>query len=735
MNSRFAGESPHDSPWTVYRSRALDAMAARRWSEAGQALSEALVLAPRRELAELYALRAFLHVQADELGQAIDDASACLGEDPDNSEALWWRGIALAQQEKWDEAIADLSRAERLSEGHQRALREWLEQAVARAVESWKHREAGETPSGQDFARRASWLLTIGELDRAERDLAEAGRLSPELPLVFRGRTELARQRRRWNDARIACDRWLELEPSSREALLAKAQLLIDAGERPAALGTVAELEERSGGSVAELLELVRLWRRAGDRLRALYWCERANEQLGGRFPVLLLRGQILMELRCWRSAAEQWRAMIGLRPESLYERIQLGRCLVKLRRFDDATRCFEEASALGPTFADVHAGLAHARWAARDPSGARAAADRALRLDTTHLAGRVITAHLEMAAGRIDYGLKLLGEAWKRAEAERRVESEWLGECAYAEGVGWLERGETQRAIERFDAALGQRGDHPGTWVWRAKAWARLGRLDACRSDLMTAARLNPSCHTQYTRLGQELARDFLTVERVRMSDDASDEQRQFQKIVALEMSGDEKQAWRLYRRVAKRLPTVSEQDVRLLGEAETDSGTGGSNAAVPRWEWELLKLRLSRRQGPHEVETVLQAMLRDSLELDQVLSLVDTVEPEIWGEERVQWLEEQALRFPNSGRLARRLGVVFHRSNRPGRAARVVVQGLVVGRRRRRDDGPVWRESVVSRRDGGGSPSSNDGARATCESADLVGMAWRGVAQVGAI
>lgn len=677
MNRLLDMDVPIDPPWTVFRSRALDSISARRWSEASQALSEALVLAPRRELSELYALRSFLHLQLDEVAAAVDDASACLADDPHHGEALWWRGIGLTQLGEWDGAVRDLTHATHLAPSHQRAIREWLEQAVKFAVEAWKaglkdrdakergakdhsakdHSAKDHSATADDFARRARWYLAVQDLGRAARDLTEAERLNPELALVFRGKAELARESRNWTEALAACERWAELEPSSNDALVLKVELLSEAGQAPAALQVLTELEERMGRSVADHLELIRLCRRVGNRLRSLYWCDRAQGEFGDWFPVLLNRGRVLMELRCWKSAAEQWRQIIRLRPDSLHERVELGRCLVKLRRFDDATRCFEESTALGPTFADVHAGLAHARWAARDSQGARAAAERSLRLDTTHLAGRVILSHLELAAGRIESGLAMLGEAWKRAAEEKKADPEWLGECAYAEGVGWLERGETERAIERFDAAIAQRPEHPGTWVWRAKAWARLARFDRCRRDLVTATRLNPSCDSQYRRLGQELARDFLTMERVRVSSEPLSAKRAFQQIIAFEMSGEDAEARRLFERTVPKL---------------NDEFT---------WDWALLRLRLSLRQGDKAVERALKEAMAEGLSLDQILAIVDTVEPGMWRGAGLAWLEEQAGRFPNDGRLTRQLGVVYHLRGRAVRAANWLSRALALG------------------------------------------------------
>lgn len=646
-----------DPPWTVFRSRALDSMSARRWSEASQALSEALVLAPRRELAELYALRAFLHLQLDEVAPAVDDATACLWDDPHHAEALWWRGVALTQLGRYDSAIEDLALAARLAPAQHRAIREWLDSSVKFAVEEWKSglKERGAT--AEDFARRARWFLSVGDSARATRDLAEAERLNSEHPLVYRGLAELARMESRWSDSLAACQRWSELEPSSVNAVAFRVEVLVGAGLKPEALQGLTELEERLGRSVAEHLELIRLCRLSGNRLRALHWCDRAQGEFGDWYPVMLHRGRVLMELRCWRSAAEQWRRIVRLRPESLQERVELGRCWVKLRRFEEASRCFEEASALGPTFADVHAGMAHARWAARDPQGARAAAERSLRLDTTHLAGRVILAHLELASGRIESGLAMLSDAWKRTANEARSDSEWLGECAYAEGVGWLERGETERAIERFDSAIEQRPDHPGTWVWRGKAWARMGRLDRCRRDLVTATRLNPSCDNQYRRLSQELARDYLTMERIRISSEPLSRERAFQQIVAMEMAGEESEALQLF-----------ERSISRLGSAKD-------------WEWSLLRLRLARKQGEKAIERAMRDVLLEGLSLEQVHYVIDAVEARMWRGATLTWLEEQGARFPNDGRMTRQLGVVYHIRGRSSRAAHWLGRALAFG------------------------------------------------------
>ncbi|HAN96243.1 MAG TPA: hypothetical protein DCQ98_01835 [Planctomycetaceae bacterium] len=655
-------------PWTVLRARALDAIAGRRWAEALHGLGEALVSAPRRELAELYALRAHVRLMSEDPAKGIDDADACLADDPFHAEGRWWRGAARAQLGRWDAAIADLSTVADLPGPQQRAVREWLERTVAQACEAWRSRIRETPPTALDFAARAGWYLAIDDRVRAERDASEARRLGPDLPSTHEIDARTARRRGALGDALIAARRWSEAAPDSLEPFRLIAELETEAGRRSAALAAAERVEQGSGSSLAERSELVRLWRSVGDRLRALTWCDRSQEEHGQLYPILEYRGRLLMDLRCWRSAAEQYRQLLRLRPDSLVDRVQLGRCLVKLRRFDEAARCFEEGSLLGPTSADLHSGLALARWSARDPVAARTAIDRALRLDTTHLPGRVLMAHLEMSAGRVDGAIRMLRQAWERGIQERSADDEWLGECAYTEGVALTERGEPERAIERFDAALARRPDHPGTLIWRARSWARLGRFDRCRDDLAAATRLNPSCREQYRRLGAELAQDRLMAERVRPVGEAEEPATRFQRIVAHELSGD--------------LSGARRMSAEVDADVHDSTGSSTSSPSEPAtWDWALLQLRLARGLTDGSPRRWLREVLRDELTETQVTAVIDSLDPSVWRGPSLAWLEVQARRFPDAGRLAHHVGMAYHREGRAKRAARWFAQALALG------------------------------------------------------
>lgn len=85
----------------------LDAMRAKRMSEALQMCDEALRLEPKFALAAR--LRAILHLDADRLDAAIADFDLALKVEPEQSDVRRDRGMALLRTGRFDVAIADFN--------------------------------------------------------------------------------------------------------------------------------------------------------------------------------------------------------------------------------------------------------------------------------------------------------------------------------------------------------------------------------------------------------------------------------------------------------------------------------------------------------------------------------------------------------------------------------------------------------------------------------------------------
>jgi len=276
-------------------------------------------------------------------------------------------------------------------------LREELRAAVRRSEgDVWERARVLAASGDAD----AAWALLAPVL----RDMQRRGALRPE-PLVAAG--EVQRARRRLREAEALFARAAEADPGLADAWLGLAGVRTDRGEREAAREALRRAVALEPSDPRPLAKLARL--EAEPAARAdLY--RRAGERAARRLDVHRARSLLARAAELDASAAPAASRALGA----------LGALEEGLGRPAAAQAAFERAAGLAPD-ADTLRGVARARRARGDASGAESAWRRAVELEPERADARVELADLYLEQERADEALPLL-EAARAAEPDHRA-------------------------------------------------------------------------------------------------------------------------------------------------------------------------------------------------------------------------------------------------------------------------------------------------------------------------
>ena len=217
---------------------------------------------PRRNLADVYLRRAReelaeMHAYAEEnqaagiaqhrenavgwFGHAAEQLQEAVQLDPDDSQAWVLYGEALEYVEKPEEAIEALENAlrhdmtsfdstVRLAELlYARAMTSWRRDDLVRSAEYFARAERLDTLQGTGLVEYVNLMISLGNLEEAERILLDAGAAGGQSPLKEQWKS-LHMALARLDDLEKRASERLRKDPSDKEALLMNCQALMGRG-------------------------------------------------------------------------------------------------------------------------------------------------------------------------------------------------------------------------------------------------------------------------------------------------------------------------------------------------------------------------------------------------------------------------------------------------------------------------------------------------------------------------
>jgi eukaryotic-like serine/threonine-protein kinase len=264
-------------------------------------------------------------------------------------------------------------------------------------------------------------------------------------------------------------------------------------------------------------------YRRSGDRLRvgaqlvsaadgAVLWAERYDRKVADVFDVQEELARAIVRALRGRLGADGGPASLAPRPTedlTAYELYLRGRYIMHARNsrdaIQDAIRYFEQAVARDPSFAHAHANLADAYALLgalshgrpdEEFSRARAAARRALALDSTIAEAHVALAHILFA---FDFDWAGSERAFRRAIA--LDPSDVRARVVFA--VPLQDQGRVDEALAQLDTARAIDPLAPLVGVLRGRVYVNAGRPAEAIRPLTDALALSPDLDLAYQQLG----------------------------------------------------------------------------------------------------------------------------------------------------------------------------------------------------------------------------------------
>jgi tetratricopeptide (TPR) repeat protein len=391
---------------------------------------------------------------------AIHEATAryfeILSRDPRNVDALFFLGLASAQQGHFQEAVTSLRKAVKIGPKHAAA-----------------HNLLGES------------LKELGEADEALRCFDRAIALQPQLPNAHLGRANLLLRLSRPAEALESFDRAISVHPGSVEAWNGRGNLHAALGHNEDAIACFdraillapdsAELHANRGSALAAL-------GRHEDALESFDRALAANPRFA---EVLVNQGNSFSKLDRNEEALRSYDRAIAIRPDLAGAHLSRGFALHQAQRFDHALASFDRALALDRSLSEAHVARALTLRSLKRLDEALASCDAAIALKPD--IGRSWQQRSRILCD--------LGHQTEALTAADRAIALQPNEFVHHEQRAFVltATGRLQDALETYDRMIKIAPEKADTYADRAGIYNALGRFDEAFFDAANALRLAP--------------------------------------------------------------------------------------------------------------------------------------------------------------------------------------------------------------------------------------------------
>ncbi len=318
-----------------------------RLAEAAGFFRKALEVRPNYQQARVNLERVLAREQTASTGSVSSAPSPPAPDDP--ARVCNVRGISLAQQGHWDEAVASFQEALRLRPGYTDALN-----------------------------NLGNVYYFQGKLDEAVACYEQVLRVTPHDAGLCSNLSEVLRKQGKVDEALAFGQRAVAARP--------------DFAQGHSNLGLALMAAERFDEAIAHCREAV--------RLRADF--PEAHHGLG----------YALLQQRHFAEAAAALEQAVRFKPDLAEAHSNLGAALTHLGRLDEGIAHCREALRLNPELADAHAHLAHALWQLGRFADAEASGETAVRLKPENAGSYNVLGVVYLKEGKIDQAVEAFGRA-----------------------------------------------------------------------------------------------------------------------------------------------------------------------------------------------------------------------------------------------------------------------------------------------------------------------------------
>jgi tetratricopeptide (TPR) repeat protein len=412
------------------------------------------------------------------------------------------RGVAMLNSDRFDEAIADFSKARELDPKN-----------------IWS------------IANRALSYVWKSDYAAAITDMDAAAAIDPKNPVLWRARGVMAERKNNWVEAVAAYGKSLEGEPRNSFTLAHRAMAQRAAGNEDAALEDAAASLALNPREVDMYLLRANIFRGKGDSASGLKEAAALETAGADMSYAQVAAGNIYDSFGKWDAALKAYDRAIAIKPEAY---VYLNRGLHRPKDDMVGRRAdFAEALRLDPTdvgnwaaSADLQLKSGDAEGAIRTlgqaiakfPDNAELLTERGLAYDQI---GDRTAADKDFASARTNASqpVELNNICWKKAtfgSAPKATLESALADCDAAlkqsedfapyldsRGLVLLRLGRLDDAIRDYDKVLVKQSQYLTSFYGRALAWAAKGDLAKAEADRAAALKLSDRVQTVFEGYG----------------------------------------------------------------------------------------------------------------------------------------------------------------------------------------------------------------------------------------
>lgn len=532
--------------WKVHFEKALDAIdwpaeatpaqQHEHLESALQAINKAILDAPESELAGCRSTRGYIYLSLNDFDRAEDDCSAAFEQDPQDIEALVWRGCARAGRRRWLAAIIDLTEA--IERGDERAAEftHTRERIVGDALEEMRERVRHGSADAELFFERGRIYECLGQTDRALRDFRQTLEASPDHLAARLGVAQALLNMQRLPEALSEVNQVLA-EPLQyrRDALKLRACVHQAGGELGRAISDLNDVKALDPDSIPLRIECGEIELQIGDYAGAINDLTVAVKADRRVVKPRRLRAMAYLAAKNYELAIRDFDYLIhkhGEQPDLLVMR---GEAHWSREDLSHAERDFKLALEMDELNSRAYLGMAQVLSVQGKREAAHAYCDRALRLDSRLAEAYLLQGKLSFENDQREKSVEYFDRAL-RLDAGGEISAD----SHYRRGISHCQLGRFDEGLADLEQAITIRKHHAGSYVWRSSAQAALGMWGEAIGDLRKAIDVNPQNSNAYRKLGDDVSRraiEHFTKELARNDEDA---EAYYQRGMAREFLGE---------------------------------------------------------------------------------------------------------------------------------------------------------------------------------------------------
>jgi tetratricopeptide (TPR) repeat protein len=442
-------------------------------------------------------------------------------------EHYYWflRGVADKELRRYDQAVADFSRALELRPKN-RDIWRWRAGAYEalnqkdKALADLASATAWEPVDATDFRTRAEAYRGLHQYDKAVADLSRAIELDPTVTEYYRARAASYAELRRHDQAFADLTRIIELDPGNAASWIARGQAYRNHHDYDKALADFNKAIALDPKNASAFNDRGWTYRDAGQQDKALADYNRATELDPTFFVAWVLRAITYRERGAYDKALAELSRAIELQPNTTWGWHERAETYRQRKQYDQALADMNRAIQLDPTnayyyrvraasYADLHrheqafADLSRAikldpgnaaSWIARgeayhhhhDFDKALADFNKAIALDPKSASTFNARGWTYRDAGQLD---KALADFTRSVELDPKNVVPWI-----LRGVTYRDRGVLDRSLADLDKAVALEPNMSWGWYERAETYRQRKQYDRALADMNRTVELVPN-------------------------------------------------------------------------------------------------------------------------------------------------------------------------------------------------------------------------------------------------